>query len=188
MKRTGSMASRVGPAVTSTDTPDSAPSATRPSACPARSAGSSMRPAPTSPQAWSPSPGPSTQVPRSCSVRRFARVAGAAHIWRFIAGAIAIGAAVARHTVVSRSSASPAARRAITFAVAGATSTRSAQRASSMWPMPASARSSSSSVCTGLPDTAWKVSGVMNACAPRVITTRTRAPRSISRRHRSALL
>ena len=71
-------------------------------------------------------------------------------------------------------------------ALAGATSTRSAQRASSMCPIAASALSSSSSRCTGLPDRACIVSGVMNSQAARVITTRTAAPASRRRRTSSA--
>jgi len=53
---------------------------------------------------------------------------------------------------------------------------------------PASARGSSRSVCTGCPDSACMVSGVMNSQAPCVMTTRTSAPASCSRRTRSALL
>ena len=56
-----------------------------------------------------------------------------------MAGATAIGAAVARHSVASRSSAWPVASRARKSALAGAMSTTSAQRASSMCPMAASA-------------------------------------------------
>ena len=56
-------------------------------------------------------------------------VAGCSHILLFIAGARNSGAVVARHNVVSRSSANPWAKRAITLAVAGAMTTASAQRA-----------------------------------------------------------
>ena len=49
------------------------------------------------------------------------------------------------------------------FAVAGATTTRSAQRASSMCPIAASAASSHSDVRTASPDTAWKLSGADEA-------------------------
>src|SRR5947208_3891051 len=59
-----------------------------------------------------------------------------------MAGATAIGASVARHSVASRSSACPVARRARKSALAGAMSTACAQRASSMWPMAASAAAS----------------------------------------------
>ena len=69
--------------------------------------------------------------------------AGMGHICWFIAGATATGAGVASATVVSKSSALPWASLAMTSAVPGAITTRSAQRASSMWPIPASAVSSS---------------------------------------------
>ena len=73
-------------------------------------------------------------------------------------------------------------------ALAGATRMASAQRASSIWPIAASAPVSSKSVATGLPDRAWKVSGVTNSVAERVMTTRTSAPSSRRRRTISALL
>ena len=187
-KRTGSRASRVGPAVTSTSTPASAPPSNRAMTRAAISSGSSIRPGPTSPHAWSPSPGPSISTPRSSSANTFARVAPACHICRFIAGASTSGAVVARHRVVRRSSASPCASRASTLAVAGATSTMSAHRASSMCPIPASACSSSSSQCTGLEESAWNVSGVTNSRAAAVITTRTSHSRTRNRRTRSAAL
>ena len=69
----------------------------------------------------------------------------------FIAGAIVIGAVVARHSVLTRSSAKPCASLARVLAVAGATTTRSAQRASSIWPIAASAAASHSEVRTGAP-------------------------------------
>ena len=53
---------------------------------PASCVGSSMRPAPTSPQAWSPSPGPQMWTPRDLSVATLAWVAAFAHITRFMAG------------------------------------------------------------------------------------------------------
>src|SRR3546814_5383894 len=70
----------------------------------------------------------------------------------FIAGATQIGAVVARHRVVTRSSAKPCASLARVSAVAGATTMRSAQRASSMWPIAASAAASHRLVRTGSPD------------------------------------
>jgi hypothetical protein len=62
----------------------------------------------------------------------FACVALFAHMTRFIAGAITIGASVARHSVASKSSARPPASRAMKSALAGAISTSCAQRANSM--------------------------------------------------------
>ncbi len=194
MNRTGSMRSRVGPAVTSTLRPASTPASAGVAAGAAariastRSAGSSIRPGPVSPQAWSPTPGPRIVTPRDRSNATFACVAGFDHIRRFIAGAMLIGTSVARHSVASRSSARPCASRAMKSAVAGATRIRSAQRASSMWPIAASAASSQRSERTGRPDSAWNVSGVTNWRAPAVITTWTSAPRSRRRRTISALL
>ena len=66
MNRTGSMRSRVGPAVTTTLSPCSSPTPPRTvNNSSAICAGSSMRPTPTSPQACSPLAGPSTRTPRS---------------------------------------------------------------------------------------------------------------------------
>ena len=53
----------------------------------------------------------------------------------FIAGAHSTRLSVAIRVVEARSSARPFAARAIRLAVAGATTTRSAQRDSSIWPM-----------------------------------------------------
>jgi hypothetical protein len=127
-------------------------------------------------------------MPRPATVPTLACVALFAHMTRFIAGASMIGASVARHKVQSRSSARPAASRAIKSALAGAINTIWAQRASSMCPMAASAALSHMSLRVGRPETAWKVMGETKRCAAEVITTCTSAPRSISRRTRSGLL
>ncbi len=82
----------------------------------------------------------------------------------------------------------PPASSAMRWAVAGATTTRSAQRASSMWPIAASASASHSSARTGWPDTAWNTVGATSRVALGVMTTRTSAPASRSRRTRSGLL
>src|SRR5690606_20460561 len=74
------------------------------------------------------------------------------------------------------------------LAVAGATTIRSAQRASSMWPIAASAAGSHSEVRTGCPDSAWKVCAPTKRCAFSVIATRTPPPASRRRRTRSAAL
>ncbi len=89
----------------------------------------------------------------------------------FIAGATNTGALVARTRVVRRSSARPLASRLIRSAVAGAISTASAQRASSMWPMAASAAASHRSSLMGRPETACSVVAVTNWLALRVKTT-----------------
>ncbi len=98
-------------------------------------------------------------MPRDLSVATLACVAGLAHMTRFMAGASAMGAEVARHKVVSRSSAWPVARRAMKSAVAGAMTTKSAQRASSMCDIAFSASGSQRSLRTSRPETAWKVMG-----------------------------
>ena len=100
----------------------------------------------------------------------------------FIAGHSVNGAVVARHSVLTRSSAWPLASRASRSAVAGAMTMRSAQRASSIWPIDCSAALSHRLVRTGSPDRAWKLSGVTNCCAPSVMATCTVAPASLSRR------
>ena len=107
---------------------------------------------------------------------------------RFIAGAIMTGASVARQTVVSRSPAEPDASFDIISAVAGAMSTRSAQRASSMWLIAASASSSQRLSRTGLPETACSEVAVMKREAPEVMTTWIDAPRSRSLRTSSGAL
>ena len=188
MKRTGSIASRVGPAVTTACFPDSGPLEQRPASASRISSGSDMRPSPVSPQAWKPAPGPMTAMPRLRKVARFCWVAALLHISRFIAGATAIGRSLARHSVVSRSLAMPAARRARKSALAGATRMASGQRASSIWPIAASAWGSNRLVRTWRPDSAWKVSAPTNSCAASVIATCTSAPASFSLRTRSAAL
>ena len=97
-----------------------------------------MRPGPNSPQAMSPSFGPTNSTPSRFSVARFLCVAAWFHIRTFIAGAISTGLSVASKVVEARSSARPAAALAIRSAVAGATTTRSAERDSSIWPISAS--------------------------------------------------
>ena len=106
----------------------------------------------------------------------------------FMAGAIAIGASVARHSVVSRSGAPPPARRAMISAVAGAISTRSAHRASSMWLIDASASLSQRFLRIGRPETACSDVCVTNSSADAVMTICTSAPRSRSLRTSSGVL
>ena len=83
----------------------------------------------------SPAPGPTCDTPRcfrTSEIRLGRRVRP--HL-AFIAGAISTGLSEASSSVAARSSASPAAMRAIRSAVAGATTTRSASRDSRMWPI-----------------------------------------------------
>ncbi len=100
----------------------------------------------------------------------------------FIAGASNTGHGAARMEVVTASSPMPARMRAMRFAVAGATMKRSAERPSSRCPKMASPLLLNRSLITGWPVSAWKVTGVTNSVALRVMTTRTQAPRFISSR------
>ena len=150
--------------------------------------GSSMRPGPTSPHAWLPLSGPQISRPRAASCCRLCCVTAARYICWFIAGTTATGAAVARQAVVTRSLAIPACKRAIRSADAGASTTKSAHFASSIWPIAASAAGSSRSSNTGWPETACRLSGVIKALAAGVIITRTSAPRSRRRRTSSGAL
>ena len=95
---------------------------------------------------------------------------------------------VASRTVEARSSAWPFAIFAIRSAVAGATTIRSVSRASRIWPTSNSLAASNKSVKACSPASAPADSGVTNCCAAAVITTRTAAPRSRSRRIRSSAL
>ena len=201
--RTGSIGSRVGPAVTITRLPSNTPlrswisvfaprallaAPVEPMTASAISTGSNMRPMPDSPSARAPATGPSTRTPRATKVATLALVAGCCHMRQFIAGATASGASVARQSVDSRSDAWPAASRASASAVAGAISTNSAQRASSRWLIAISASRSQRSLRTGRCDTAWKVRGCTKCWAPAVSTTWTSAPCSRNRRTRSGAL
>ena len=106
----------------------------------------------------------------------------------FIAGATTTGAFVARSVEESRSSARPCAIFARMFAVAGATTTRSAAAASEMCPGFQSCGSAKRSLSTGLRESVWNVSGVTNARACSVITTCTSSHRFTSRRTSSHAL
>ena len=132
-------ASCVGPAVISTLRPASGPRARLSTAPRWRhriSAGSAIRPGPNSPHAISPSLGPTSAMPsrlepaRDCAASPHA--ATCAHSWR------------ARSAPSCRSPAGrsrrdhwrgPAAILAMRSAVAGATTTRSAERDNSIWPI-----------------------------------------------------
>ena len=84
-------------------------------------------------------------TPRAFRVARLAWVAGCAHIIAFIAGAISTGLSEASSVVAARSSASPAAMRAIRSAVAGATTSKSASRDRRICPISLSSVSDHSS-------------------------------------------
>ncbi len=124
MKRTGSIGSRVPPAVTRTRNPSQgfspagSAASTRASSCP----GSGRRPRPYSPREASlPSSGSITSIPRPRRVSRLAWVAASAYMRPFIAGATSRGAVQARKEVVSIESAAPLASLATVLAEAGAT-------------------------------------------------------------------
>ena len=76
MKRTGSIGSWVGPDVTSTRLPLSGPSDSAAEAASTICIGSTIRPAPYSPQAMSPSSGPRTVTPSCSNSDRLRCVAG----------------------------------------------------------------------------------------------------------------
>ena len=141
------MGSAVGPAVTMARLPVSGPDAPCSAASIAAkiTAGSAMRPGPNSPQAMAPSSGPTNRTPSALRVARFRCVAACRHIRTFMAGAISTGLSVASRVVEARSPANPCAALAIRSAVAGATTTRSAERDSSIWPISASSVSENSS-------------------------------------------
>ncbi len=130
MYRTGSSASRVPPADTTTRRPLSWPARPRTDRTANRMlAREPRRPSPWAPDARYPRSGSTIVAPSCRSVSTFLRVAGWCHIWCSIAGAITSGASVASATAPIMFSTIPLARWAMAFAVAGATSTTSASRA-----------------------------------------------------------
>ncbi len=106
MKRTGSIGSRVPPAVTSTFQPSSGRARSR-AAASTISAGSAIRPTPSSPPASAPVSGPMRCAPRLSSAAMLCLVAGCSHISVCIAGANSTGASVASKVADSKSGASP---------------------------------------------------------------------------------
>ena len=152
------------------------------------SSGSAIRPKPYSPQAMSPSFGPTVRTPSASTCARLRRVAGWSHIRTFIDGATSTGVSVASSRVEARSSARPCASFAIRSAVAGATTIRSATRDNWICPISASSVRSNSAEYTRSPASAATDSGVTNCVAATVSTGVTAAPRSRSRRIRSSAL
>ena len=127
------MASRVGPAVTSTFLPAKSFSPSARSTAAMMSASEAMWPLPTSLQASRPVLGSTNVTPSSSrSVRMLRCVTGFSYILVFMAGAMTTGAFVAMTVVVSMSSATPAAIFPRKFALAGATRNTSARLASEM--------------------------------------------------------
>ena len=129
-KRTGSRSSRVPP----TETSRWRPERSRDAGCRASStrraisSGSGRRPAPESEPVRRPTAGSITCTPLLRRVATLARVAGCSHISVCMAGAMSTGPLAVSSDAVSRSSDMPAAARARTLALAGATTTRSAHR------------------------------------------------------------
>jgi len=132
MARTASMGSLVPAAVTSTRSPTRLGRPRRSSTAALIAGGSAMRPSPSWPHASGPLSGPTKRTPRSRRMATLARVAACLHMFTFMAGATRTGARVASSTVVTRSSAIPAAILARVLAVAGATTTASPQSAKAM--------------------------------------------------------
>ena len=91
----------------------------------------------------------------------------------FIAGATSSGACVARPIVLTRSSASPWASLANRCAVAGATTSSSAQSAREMWSISPSSLRSKSCERAGAPVNVCNTSGVTKRSASGVSTQRT---------------
>ncbi len=112
-----------------------------------------------------------------------------AHIFSFIAGATSQRrGAMASNVAAATSSAWPMRKRAIRFAVAGATTASSAQSASAMCPAASSCSAENRSDATADPVSAWNVSAVTNRCAAGVSAHRTWAPPFTSRRATSHAL
>ena len=131
IKRTGSIASRVPPAVTRTRLPrKSFFTLTRFSNSPIIVSVSGNLPWPTSSPVNLPTAGSKIVKPRVLSVFTFSCVAGSCHICGCIAGTIKTGTSRAKTKLVSKSSARPAVIRAIKSAVAGAIISASALFAS----------------------------------------------------------
>ena len=175
-KRTGSIISRVGPAVTSTRRPANSRGGTSSFSTAATiCSGSTMRPTSSSPQARCPRAGPAKRAPqreRRSTLRWLARQF---HMAAFIAGASRMGQRMAMKAVESKSSAMPLANLPSALAVAGATTNNSAHLASEIWAI--LLRAANISRHTGLPLSVSSVNGAMNSQACAVMTTRTSAPR-----------
>ena len=181
------MGSRVPPEVTSTNRPARSLGVSTASTAATISAGSAMRPAPTSPPASGPSTGPTTVTPRSASTATFSPTDGCSHISVCMAGATTTGARVASSVAVSRSPERPERRSEISRAVAGHTTTVSARWPSEVWGM-AEEGSSHSDVTAGSDARAENVVAPTIRSAPAVSTGTTWAPSSTSRRHTSTAL
>src|SRR5439155_100955 len=176
MNRTGSIGSRVPPAVTTTRRPAKSYRERTASAIASKIVCElASRPVPTCPLARCPDSGSTMVTPRRRSVVTFSCTASFAHIASFIAGAITTGHRAASKVAVTMSSERPAAIRPTTLAVAGATRISCAQSprntcGSGEVPPP------HSPVWTRLPVTPSNVGGPTKRVAEDVIATRTSLP------------
>src|SRR5215472_185182 len=189
MNRTGSIGSRVPPALTTTRRPARS-HRVRPAATASarnRTAAPGSRPAPTWPLARRPASGSTTANPNRRSAATFSPTAGLAHIASFMAGATTTGQRAASTVAATRSSACPWVRRATRSAVAGATSATRAQSPSSTCGS-GGPSAANRSVWTGRPVRPWNVAGPTNRVAAAVIATRTSHPAWTSRETTSATL
>ena len=209
MNRTGSMASAVPPALTTTWRPSRSASrtgavrggraagsgcahgrspmaATTASTISGRSA---RRPMPDCPDASEPISGGTSAYPKSrCRRSTLSRVARWVHMSPSIAGATTTGAEVARQAAVTVSLAIPFAIAPSQRAVAGAITSASAVSATTMCPIRRSGSRPRTSVSTAWPERASKVSGPTNAAADGVSMTMTSAPSARRRRTSSTAL
>ena len=169
---TGSIASRVPPAVTKTRFPSKSCSSEITDARKLRiSEVSGNRPTPLSVPVRRPVAGRITWKPRSCKSAMLATVAALFHIFGCIAGIKTLIALLARTRLVSRSSARPIAIRAIKSAVAGEIKIKSFSAAS--FTCLTSSTDSQTWVVTFLPDNASQVAVPTKLRAEGVGTTVT---------------
>jgi hypothetical protein len=177
----------VPPRLTSTRVPASVRVSSSAAVTPAiRSSSSASRPGPVSPEVSGPLAGGTTSTPRRSSSARLARVAGCCHISVCIAGATTTGPGKASATLVSRSSARPAAIRARVWAVAGATTSTWPQRARATCSTAAGSSHTDAGTCR--PVRAAKVARLTIASPALVRIGCTSAPARISSRASSAAL
>ena len=189
MYRTGSIGSRVGPAVTMSRSPARSRTVTS-----ARCSASTMssisgkRPLPRRPDASAPVSGSSTVTPRPRRVATLAATAGCSHMPPSIAGTIRTGARAASSSVVRKSSAIPCAALARTFAVAGATTRAWARSASATCSTASGLCGSKRLDSTARPESVRNVSGPTNSRACSERHTVTPAPRRTSSRSKYTAL
>ena len=131
-------------------------------------------------------PGPARSRRARAGWRRWPGWPACSHISVCMAGTITTGQVAVSRVAVSRSSARPVAARDRRSAVAGATTTMSADLPRRTCSTPST--SSQTVVCTGWPDSAAHVAAPTKFRADSVGTTRTSWPDSVSRRSRWAAL